>query len=45
VVSGVDITLGIAPVDACTAYNAESGGLVTVDKLVRAVQSALGGCR
>jgi len=44
-VLGIDVSLGRAPADACAAYNAAGGSLVTVDQLVRAVQTALDGCR
>jgi len=44
VVLGIDVTLGLVPADACPAYDAGGNGSVTVDKLERAVHSALDGC-
>jgi len=43
-VRGVNITLGTAAVDACTAFDLGGDGRVTIDELVRGVSALLGGC-
>lgn len=43
-VRGVNIALGNAPVEECTALDADGSGTVTVDELVRAVNNALQAC-
>ncbi|MGH7789344.1 MAG: hypothetical protein ACRERC_20910 [Candidatus Binatia bacterium] len=41
---GVNISLGNAQVDACTAVDVNGDGAVTVNELIQAVRSALSGC-
>lgn len=36
--------LGLTAVDDCLAFDADSGGTVTVDEIIRGVNIALGGC-
>jgi polyhydroxybutyrate depolymerase len=44
VVLGVNIALGTTPLSACEMFDDEGDGTVTVDTLVRGVNSALNGC-
>jgi hypothetical protein len=43
-VTGVNIALGLIPVDACPAFDPSHDGAVTVDELLAAVNTALNGC-
>ena len=43
-VTGVDIALGIATLDQCSAFDCNGNQEVTVDCLVKAVNAALNGC-
>lgn len=43
-VTGVDITLNVAPPDRCPNFDRNGDGLVTVDELVRGVRNALREC-
>jgi hypothetical protein len=42
---GVNIVLGLLPLEECGALDANGGGFVTVDELLQAVSNALNGCR
>ena len=43
-IKGVNIALGTAEVDTCTAFDLAGDGSVTVDELVKGVNKALSGC-
>jgi hypothetical protein len=43
-IRGVNIALGILPVDACPSFDINGTGDVTVEELIRAVGNALNGC-
>jgi len=43
-VLGVGLVLGTADIDACPAFDRDSGGVVTVDELLEGVRNALLGC-
>jgi Cohesin domain len=43
-VRGLNIALGVLPLDACGAFDANGDGRVTVDELVNAISNALYGC-
>ena len=43
-ITGVNIALGAASVDACAALDVNSNGAVTINELIEAVANALGGC-
>lgn len=45
VITGVNIALGLAPIERCASFDADADGAVTVDEILLAVQAALGGCR
>jgi hypothetical protein len=38
---GVNIALGLSPLEACPAFDFNGNGVVTVDELLRAVNTAL----
>lgn len=44
VITMVNIALGVATIDACTAGDADSSGSITVDEIVTGVTNALEGC-
>jgi len=44
IVSGVNMALGVVPVDVCGAMDMDHSASVTVDELLRAIDSALNGC-
>lgn len=44
VVLAVNVALGAAPADTCSAADADGDGSVTVDEILLALQSALAGC-
>jgi len=43
-VKGVNIALGILPLDDCAAFDTDGSGTVTVDELIKGVNAALTGC-
>jgi hypothetical protein len=43
-VLGINISLGIVPVDDCAAFDSDGDGKVFVDEIVRGVNNALNGC-
>ncbi len=43
-ISGVDIALGTAALEACTRFDADDDGAITVVELVAGVNNSLGGC-
>jgi hypothetical protein len=43
-VRGVNIALGSQAVVVCSAFDADAGGAVTINEIVRAVHAALNGC-
>ncbi len=43
-IAGVDIGLGRRPLDGCSVFDDSGDGMVTVDEILRAVNSALNGC-
>ncbi|MBI1815511.1 MAG: hypothetical protein HYR72_11070 [Deltaproteobacteria bacterium] len=43
-VRGVEIALGLLPLDECPSFDADMSRTVTVDELVTAVNNALNGC-
>ena len=43
-VRGVNIALGSQVVVVCSAFDADAGGAVTINEIVRAVHAALNGC-
>ena len=43
-VKGVDIALGTANLDQCSAFDCNGNGHVTVDCIVKAVDAALNSC-
>ena len=44
-ITGVNIALGLLPLDSCSAFDCNGTGSVTVDCLIKAVTAALNGCR
>lgn len=44
IVSGLQVSLGTAPIDACPRFDLDRDEAVTVDEIVRGVSHALGGC-
>jgi hypothetical protein len=44
IVSGVNMALGVVPLDACGAMDMDQSASVTVDELLRAIDAALNGC-
>lgn len=44
VVTGINITLDVAPLSHCPGLDANGDGLVTVDELLQAVSRVLNGC-
>lgn len=44
IITGVDIALGVAPMETCRAMDADAAGVVTVDELLSAVDSLLSSC-
>ena len=44
VITGVNIALENTPLSACTAFDADQSGMVTVNEIVAAVSNALNGC-
>ena len=43
-ITGVNIALGSATLDACPAFDTNSDGAVAINELIAAVNAALGGC-
>lgn len=43
-VLGVDVALGVRPLEACARFDESADGVVTIDELVAAVRNALRGC-
>lgn len=43
-IKGVNIALGLLPLDACPAFDTDGDTHVTVDEIIQAVQVALNGC-
>ncbi len=43
-ITGVNIALGNAPLDACAQFDSSGDGQVTIDELIAAVNLALNGC-
>jgi hypothetical protein len=43
-VTGINIALGSASVDACPGLDTSADGAVTIEELVRAIGNALGSC-
>lgn len=44
IVTGVNIALGLAPLENCPVFDGDGDGQVTVDEIIRAVNHALTGC-
>ena len=44
ILAGVNIALGTAPMETCTAVDLNDDGSVSIDELIRLVQRALDGC-
>lgn len=44
IITGVNIALGTASLEACTAFDGNADSMVTVDEIVTAVNNALVGC-
>lgn len=44
-ITGVRITLGESLTEACSAFDADRSGTVTVDELIRAIDGPLNSCR
>jgi len=44
-VQGVNIALGLAPIDQCSSFDANADGLVTIDEIIAGVTNALVGCQ
>jgi hypothetical protein len=45
IIVGVNIALGMSPLDACAVFDAAGDGHVTVEELIVAVSNAPTGCR
>ncbi len=43
-ITGVNIALGIVPLDACRAMDADADGTVAINELIQAVNAAQNGC-
>jgi hypothetical protein len=43
-IKGVNIALGVAAVEDCSAFDTSDDGSVTIDELIAAVNNALTGC-
>jgi hypothetical protein len=41
---GVNISLGLQPIDACPAFDPDGSGTVTINELIQAVNNSLNGC-
>lgn len=44
VITGVNIALGISPIESCVAFDRDGDGIITVDEVILAVSTALVGC-